>query len=146
MVNLLTYIVVILALITALRVIRVMELVRDLRGEEEHITTQDNLFNGRMAVIFMVVCFVGMIFFTIDAKKYLLPIAASKHGVLTDNYLYLNFALISVVFFITQFLLFWYCYKYRHKTSEKAYFYPVYHKLEFVWTVIAAIDLMVLIV
>ena len=92
-----------------------MELVRDLRGEEEEITSKDNLFNGRMSVIFMIVCFLGMIFFTIDAKKYLLPVAASKHGVLTDNYLYLNFALISVVFFITQFLLFWYCYKYRHK-------------------------------
>ena len=146
MLNLLTLVVVVLALITIWRLIRVMELVRDLRGEEEHITSKDNLFNGRMAVIFMVVCFVGMIFFTIDAKKYLLPVSASKHGVLTDNYLYLNFALISVVFFITQFLLFWYCYKYRHKEGEKAFFYPVNHRLEFIWTVIPAIVLMGLIV
>jgi cytochrome c oxidase subunit 2 len=124
-----------------------MELVRDLRGEEEeHITRQDNNYNGKLSVIFMIVCFIGMIYFTIDAKKYLLPIAASKHGVLTDNYLYLNFALIAVVFFITQFLLFWYCWKYRHKKGEMAYFYPVDHKLEFIWTVIPSIVLMGLIV
>ena len=146
MINLLMYVVVVLAAFTIWRLIRVMELVRDLRGEEDHITHQDNLFNGRMAVIFMVVCFVGMIYFTIDAKKYLLPISASKHGVLTDNFLYLNFGLISIVFFITQFLLFWYCYKYRHKSGEKAFFYPVNHKLEFIWTVIPAIVLMGLIV
>jgi cytochrome c oxidase subunit 2 len=146
MINLLTLIVIILAAITIWRLIRVMELVRDLRDEEEAINDQDNLFNGRMAVIFMVVCFLGMILFTIDAKKYLLPVSASKHGVLTDNYLYINFALIIVVFFITQFLLFWYAYKYRHKKGEKAYYYPVDHKLEFIWTVIPSIVLLGLIV
>jgi cytochrome c oxidase subunit II len=99
-----------------------------------------------MAIVFMVVCFLGMIFFTIDAKKYLLPIAASKHGVLTDSYLYINFGLISVVFFITQFLLFYYTFKYRHKKGEKAYYYPVDHKLEFIWTVIPAVVLLGLIV
>jgi cytochrome c oxidase subunit II len=146
MINLLTYVVIALALLTLWRLIRVMELVRDLRGEEEHITDQDNLFNGRMAIIFMVVCFLGMIFFTIDAKKYLLPVSASKHGALTDSYLYMNFALISVVFFITQFLLFYYVFKYRYKEGKKAFFYPVDHKLEFIWTVIPSIVLMGLIV
>lgn len=146
MITLLTYIVIVLAVLTVWRLIRVMELVRDLRGDEEHITTKDNLYNGRLSVIFMIACFIGMIFFTIDAKKYLLPVAASKNGVLTDNFLYLNFALITVVFFITQFLLFWYCYKYRYKEGTKAFFYPVNHRLEFIWTVIPAIVLMGLIV
>jgi cytochrome c oxidase subunit 2 len=146
MINLLTYLVVILGAITLWRLIRVMELVRDLRGDEEPITDRDNLYNGRLAIIFMVVCFVGMILFTIDAKKYLLPVAASKHGALTDSYLNLNFALIIVVFFITQFLLFWYTFKYRYREGEKAYFYPDNHKLEFIWTVIPAVVLMGLIV
>jgi len=146
MLNLLTLIVIVLAVVTIWRLIRVMELVRDLRDEDEHITSKDNLLHGRLSVAFMIVCFLGMIFFTIDAKKYLLPVAASKHGVLTDSYLYWNFALIAVVFFITQFLLFWYCFKYRHKEGQKAFFYPVDHKLEFIWTVIPAIVLMALIV
>lgn len=146
MITLLTYIVIVLGLLTAWRLMRVMELVRDLRGEEEVITQKDNLFNGRMSIIFMVTCFIGMIYFTIDAKKYLLPISASKHGLLTDSYLFTNFALISVVFFICQFLLFYYLYKYRHKKGEKAYFYPDDHKLELIWTVIPAIVLIGLIV
>jgi cytochrome c oxidase subunit 2 len=147
MINLLIIIVILMAALTVWRLIRVMELVRDLRGDEDdHITAKDNNFNGKMSIAFMVVCFVGMIAFTIDAKKYLLPTAASKHGVLTDNYLYMNFALIAVVFFITQFLLFWFAWKYRHKKGEMAYYYPVDHKLEFIWTVIPSIVLMGLIV
>src|SRR5436189_520182 len=104
MITLLTYVVIFLGLLTAWRLIRVMEHVRDLRGEEDYITKKDNHFNGLMFMIFMVVGFGGMIYFTLDARKYLLPVAASKHGVLTDNYLYINFAIIIVVFFITQFL------------------------------------------
>ncbi|MBL0104214.1 MAG: cytochrome c oxidase subunit II [Bacteroidetes bacterium] len=146
MINLLTLIVVILALVAGWRLIRVLELVRDLRDEQEIITDQDNRFNGRAFMWFMILGFAGMIYFTIDAKKYLLPVAASKHGVLTDNYLYQNFALIIIVFFITQFLLFYYSWKYSHKKGQRAYFYPVDHKLEFWWTVIPAVVLMSLIV
>lgn len=146
MVTLLTYLVIGIGLLTAWRLMRVLELVRDLRGEEEPITQKDNLFNGRMFIAFMIIGFAGMIYFTIDAKKYLLPISASKHGVLTDSYLYLNFALISVVFFITQYLLFYYCFKYRHKKGHKAYFYPDNHKLELIWTVVPAVVLIGLIV
>lgn len=146
MINLLTYVVIALALITVWRVIRVLELVRELRGDEEYVTDSDNRFNGRMFILFMIVGFAGMIYFTLDAKKYLLPVAASKHGVLTDEYLYINFALIAVVFFITQFLLFYYAWKYQYKKGQKALFYPVNHKLEFIWTVIPAVVLMGLIV
>ena len=68
MVTLLTYLVIGIGLLTAWRLMRVLELVRDLRGEEEHITQKDNLFNGRMFIAFMIIGFAGMIYFTIDAK------------------------------------------------------------------------------
>lgn len=147
MINLLTLLTIALALITGWRLMRVLELVRDLRGDEEDvINEQDNKMNGRGAIAFLILGFAGMIYFTIDAKKYLLPVAASKHGVLTDAYLYQNFMLIIVVFFITQFLLFYYAWKYQHKKGEKALFQPDNHKLEFWWTVIPAVVLMGLIV
>lgn len=146
MIKLLTLLVIAFAAVTIWRLMRVLELVRDLRGEDEHITPQDNRRNANMFLGFMIVLFAGMIYFTIDAKKYLLPVAASKHGVLTDNYLYINFAIIIVVFFITQILLFYFAWKYRHREGEKAFFYPVDHKLEFVWTVVPAVVLMGLIV
>ena len=147
MINLLTLLTIVLALITGWRLMRVLELVRDLRGDEEDVITEaDNKFNGRAFLVFLVLGFAGMIYFTIDAKKYLLPVAASKHGVLTDAFLYQNFLMIIVVFFITQFLLFYYAWKYQHKKGQKALFYPDNHKLEFWWTVIPAIVLMGLIV
>jgi cytochrome c oxidase subunit 2 len=146
--TLLVWIVVILAVITVVRAIRILELVNELGGEghEDEITEKDNNFNGKLLLWFLVVGLGGMIYFTIDAKKYLLPIAASKHGVLTDAYLYQNFALIGVVFIITQILLFGYGYKYRHRKNNKAYFYPDNHRLEFWWTVIPGIVLIGLIV
>src|SRR6185436_9252626 len=104
MIKLLIWIVVLLAVIAVVRAIRILELVNELGGDghEDEITDKDNTFNGKLLVWFLIVGLGGMVYFTIDAKKYLLPIAASEHGVLTDNYLYWNFALIIVVFFITQ--------------------------------------------
>jgi cytochrome c oxidase subunit 2 len=146
MVKLLVLVVVILALLTVWRIIRVLELVRDLRGEEDYMSDSDSKRNGMFFLLFMVVGFAGMIYFTWDAKKYLLPVAASEHGVLTDSYLNTNFALIIAVFFITQILLFTFAYRYRHKKGEKAYFYPDNHKLELIWTAVPAVVLMGLIV
>jgi len=144
--KLLILIVVILGLLTVWRIIRVLELVRELRGEEEYMTDADSKRNGIYFILFMVVGFAGMIYFTLDAKKYLLPVAASVHGALTDSYLNTNFALIIVVFFITQILLFGFAYRYRHRKGDKAYFYPDNHKLELIWTAVPAVVLMGLIV
>src|ERR1041385_6697180 len=102
MLTLLIWIVVILAVITIVRAIRILELVDILgdRHEEDEITESDNKMQANLLLAFLFVGLGGMTYFTLDAKKYLLPIAASKHGVLTDNYLYINFAIIIVVFFI----------------------------------------------
>lgn len=103
MIKLLTLIVIALAAVTIWRLMRVLELVRDLRGEDEQITDKDNRVNGRLMLWFLALGMIGMVWFTIDAKKYLLPVAASKHGALTDDYLYINFALIIVVFLSHRF-------------------------------------------
>ena len=139
--SLLTWIVVILAAITIVRVVRILELVGTLSGDKEEITDSDNKFNGWMMIGFLVVGLAGMVYFTLDAKKYLLPVSASKHGVITDNLLNINFLLIAVIFVITQILLFGFAYKYKYKKGEKAYFYPVNHTLEFIWTIIPTIVL-----
>ncbi len=144
--SLLVWIVVILAIITIVRVVRILELVGVLSGDKEDVTDSDNKFNAWMMMVFLFVGLAGMTYFTIDAKKYLLPVAASKHGVVTDQLLNINFLLIIVIFIITQILLFGFAYKYKYKKGEKAYFYPVNHTLEFVWTIIPTIVLGALIV
>jgi cytochrome c oxidase subunit 2 len=141
MVSLLTWIVIILSIIAIVRVVRILELVGTLSGEREEVTDRDNKFNGWMMLVFLFVGLGGMVYFTLDAKKYLLPIAASRHGVVTDHLLNINFLIIIVVFFITQILLFGFAYKYKHKKGEMAFFYPINHTLEFVWTIIPTIVL-----
>ena len=58
MINLLTLLTIVLALITAWRLMRVLELVRDLQDEDEHITEKDNKFNG-MAFLLSVIIFLN---------------------------------------------------------------------------------------
>jgi len=139
--SLLTWIVVALAIIAIVRVVRIMELVGVLSGDKEEITDGDNKFNGWMMIIFLFVGLAGMVYFTIDAKKYLLPVAASRQGVITDKLLDINFLIIIFVFFITQILLFYFAFRYKYKKGEMAYFYPINHTLEFVWTIIPTIVL-----
>jgi cytochrome c oxidase subunit 2 len=146
MTTLLVWIVIILAIITIVRVVRILELVGVLSGDKEEITDRDNKFNAWMMMVFLFVGLGGMIYFTLDAKKYLLPVSASKHGVVTDHLLNINFLIIVIVFFITQILLFVFAFKYKHKKGEKAYFYPINHTLEFVWTIIPTIVLGALII
>lgn len=92
-------------------------------------------------MIFLVLGVGAMVYFTLDAKKYLLPPSASKHGIITDKLLDVNWVLLIVVFLITQTLLFYYAFRYNHKKESKALFYPINHTLELVWTIIPTIVL-----
>lgn len=142
MINLLIFIVVVLAVIAIMRVVRVVELANELSGEDVNdITRKDNQFNGIMMMAFLILGIGAMVYFTLDAKKYLLPISASKHGVVTDQLLDVNWILLIFVFLITQFLLFYYSFRYNHRKENKAHFYPDNHRLEFIWTIIPTIVL-----
>ena len=146
MVNLLTLIVVILAVITIVRLVRVLELVNSLNDEKEEINEADNKFNAWMMLIFGVVGLFLAAYCTIALKDFLLPVSATKHGVITDNLLDINFYIIGIVFFITNFLLFYFGFRYRHRKTTRAYFYPINHTLEFIWTIIPTIVLGALII
>ncbi len=71
---------------------------------------------------------------------------ASAHGPEYDNMFMITVIITGIVFVITQFLLFWYAYKYKHSTKRKALFYPDNHKIELLWTIIPAIVLTILVV
>ena len=76
MIKLLTLIVIALAAVTIWRLMRVLELVRDLRNEDEQITDKDNRVNGRLMLWFLVLGMGGMTYFTIEKNiscRLLLP-------------------------------------------------------------------------
>jgi cytochrome c oxidase subunit 2 len=71
---------------------------------------------------------------------------ASLQGVETDWLLNVNFVIIIAVFFITNFLLFYFSYKYVRKPGVKATYYSHNNKLELIWTIVPAVVLAVIII
>jgi len=60
--------------------------------------------------------------------------------------LFVTLIITGIVFVITQFLLFWFAYKYQEDTNRKVFFFAHSTKLELIWTAIPAIALTVLVV
>jgi cytochrome c oxidase subunit 2 len=72
--------------------------------------------------------------------------AASIQGEKVDEMIWVTLAITGVVFIITQFLLFWFAYKYQENDNRKVFFFAHSTKLELIWTAIPAITLTVLVV
>jgi cytochrome c oxidase subunit 2 len=82
-----------------------------------------------------------MIFSFAKYSSLLLPESASLEGEKYDTLYLITMVLILVVQAITQFLLFYFAFKYRGIKGRKALFYADSHKLETIWTVVPAIVL-----
>lgn len=145
--TLLISIAVILGVLVLSRLATVVQLVTTLAGdEEEKEMIKDNKLNAILMLAFMVVGLSVVVYMTIRYMPYMLPEAASVHGVETDMLLNWNFLVIGIVFFITQIALFWFVFRYRYRKNERAYFYAHNNRLEFIWTIIPTIVLSALIV
>ena len=143
MMNLLIALVALLAVITIARIVRILELVAEISGEDTDtpITPKDNKLNARLLLWFMILGLAAMVYMTIRYSKFMLPVSASEHGVQVDTLFDVNILIISVVFFLTQIMLFWFAFRYQHKKERKPLFYPENNKLEFIWTIIPTIVL-----
>lgn len=140
-------VVIVLGVLAIAQLIRLYEHSSKLRNRrEEDIPNRDNKLNALMMLLFMILLFGGFIWLMCKYGYTGRGEAASEHGVLTDQLLSLNFWIIISVFFITNFLLFYFAFKYVRKPGVKAYFYPHNNKLELIWTVVPAIVLAVIII
>lgn len=144
--QLLIYIILILAAAAFWQLVRVVELSAKLKGTDPNkVTERDNRMNGRLM---LTVYFLLMAFFIWQFSAYgdkMLPPAASEHGTQTDWLLNFNFIIIIVVFAITNFLLFFMAFKYYGRAGQKATYYPHNNKLEMLWTGVPAIVLFIII-
>lgn len=141
-----TLLVIGLIIYVLVRLMNIVQLTTELTGQdEEEVDIRDNRTNGLLLIAFMVVGLVLVVYMTLRYSKFMLPVAASEHGVETDRLLWWNFGVIGIVFFITQIALFYFANKYRHSHQKRAYFYPENHKLEIIWTVVPTIVLAALI-
>lgn len=145
--KLVTLVVIVLGALAVAQLIRLYEHSSKLRNRrEEDIPNRDNKLNANLMLAFMFIFFGGFIWLMCKYGYTGRGIAASEHGGTYDWLLNINFILIIVVFFLTNFLLFSFAYRYVRKPGVKAYFYPHNNKLELIWTVVPAIVLAFIII
>ncbi len=145
--RLIILLVIVLGAIAIAQLVRVYELSSKLRKTGEHeISSRDNHFNAKMMFGFVIALFASVIYLFTTYGWTGRGEAASVGGVEMDWLLKLNFAIIIAVFFFTNFLLFYFTYKYVKKPGVPAYYYPHNNKLELLWTVVPAVVLAVIII
>lgn len=145
--NLLVLLAIVLLIIAGHQLLRIIELSRGLKKTKEwQITDTDNNMMGKALIVFMVAFF---IFFFWQVERWMdrsLPPAASEHGVKIDALWDANMYLITFVFLVTNYFLFWFAYKYRGNSKNKAVYYTHNNKLEMLWTVVPAVALAFIII
>ncbi|MGV6844892.1 MAG: cytochrome c oxidase subunit II [Lutibacter sp.] len=104
-------------------------------------TEKDNNTQGILFAIFGVLFYAFMIFCFAKYSVVLLPKSASIEGEDYDSLFLVTMVLILLVQAITQFLLFFFSFKYRGIKGRKALFYADSSKLEAIWTIIPAVVL-----
>jgi cytochrome c oxidase subunit 2 len=135
-----------LAFLVTFQIAKASEYVSVLKGEEKSFR-QGNRVNAFLFILFLVLGLAGAwwcneLFFH---KTLLAQPAASDHGEKIDFMLWITIAVTSVVFFLTQILLFWFAYKYQYSEKREVYYFPHNNKLELLWTVVPAIFLTILV-
>ena len=115
------------------------------RDESQIASDKDNDMQGKLMFLFLAFIYVVTIYSFASYTKVLLPESASEHGYTYDTLLWISFALILFVQTVTQALLHYFAYKYRGINGRKASFITHNNKLEFIWTIIPAIVLFILI-
>lgn len=147
MVKLFILLVIVLGAIAIAQVVRSYEISSKLNGRrEEEIPNRDNKLNANLLLVFMLALFVSFIWLMVKYGWTGRGEAATQMGRDTDWLLNLNFVIIIAVFFLTNFLLFFFAWKYVRKPGVKAYWFPHDNRLELAWTVTPAIVLAIIII
>jgi cytochrome c oxidase subunit 2 len=135
-----------LGFLITFQIAKASEYVSVMRGEEKS-KGQSNRINGFLLLAFLVLGMLGVYYCNerLGGKILKLGSAASDHGVDVDNMMLITIIITGIVFVITQFLLFWFAYKYQASEKRKAFYFPHNNKLEVIWTVIPAIVLTVMV-
>jgi len=118
-----------------------------LTKKEQIVTEKENNINGWLMLGLGVFIYSLMLISMYKYKIVLLPkLSASLEGEHIDRLFIITMTLIFVVQFITQFLIYFFTFKYRGIKGRKATFYADSHTLEMWWTVTPTVVLSALII
>ncbi len=145
--KLLVLLAIVLLIIAGHQLLRIIELSRGLKKTKEwQVTDADNNMMGKGMITFAILFF---LFFFWQINSWMdntLPSAASEHGEKYDLLWDANIYLVSFIFLVTNFFLFYFAFKYRGSKNSKAVYYSHNNKLEMLWTVIPAVALAFIII
>mgnify|MGYP001373735886 FL=1 len=128
------------------KILQAKQLVDELKDQDsDYITRAEIKTNALGLLVYMIAMFALLVAQMVAWSKYMLPSSASVHGEEIDTLFDVTNILILSVFFITQFLLFWFGYKYYFRKGRKAYWFPHNNSLEMAWTIVPAAVLILLI-
>ncbi|TNE27530.1 MAG: cytochrome c oxidase subunit II [Bacteroidetes bacterium] len=146
MVGIITALVIVLAIIALTQVVKVYETSSALEENRSNdVSHKDNNTQGRLFLAFGILfmaSFVAMIWAWGDLT---LGTPGSEHGADYDFLWDLSMGTIILVFVLVQPILFYFAYKYRGVKGRTATYYEHNNTLEFIWTIIPAVALAVLI-
>ncbi len=109
-------------------------------------TVNQNNVNKWMMLIFFVVGIIAVAWeYKVHGDMILLGDSSSEHGEVYDSMFTITLVITTIVFVATQFLLFWFSFKYAEKPNHKALYYAHNNRLEVFWTIIPAIVLTLLV-
>ena len=140
--RILVVLIVALVIIALAQLTRLYQLNRKFNNrKEEEISDSENRGNAYLMLLSLFAYFGFVIWQIIHWGPYLLPEAASEHGVEIDKLFAFNWALLFFVFFAVHTLLFIFSFKYYYRKGTRAYWFPHDNKLEFIWTIVPSVTL-----
>ncbi len=129
-----------------LLIFRLHTLVNVMKESDKKAGGGFNKGNAFLFMVFLIGSFGLLFWYSVkNFHLYQLPIA-SEHGVTTDRLFWITMWITGIVFIITQVLLFYFSFKYRHDENRRALFFPDNNRLELLWTIVPAIVLTILVV
>lgn len=140
---------VILAFIVVYQIASTNDITTDLRNPGVEGPAGNEKTNKLMAWLMGAVFILGMLgiwYCDYYMRPMMLPVSASEQGVRIDWESNLTLGILALAFFITQFLLFYFVFRFWGKTSRTAHYYPHNNRMEIMWTTIPAMVLALLII
>jgi cytochrome c oxidase subunit 2 len=126
-------------------IFRLQTLVGVLKQTDKKVGSGLNRTNAILMMVFLVVSLIVLTWYSVARfDEYALPVA-SEHGVTIDRLFWVTMGITGFVFLITQFLLFWFPYRYQYREDQKALYFPENNKLELIWTIVPAVTLAALV-
>ena len=115
-----------------------------IRGEEKVRSQANRVIAFLLLLMFPLGCW-GIWYCNTLFKDSLLPPPACPTGNEYEFMFKATLTATGIVFFITQFILFWFCYKYQSTDKRTSFFLAHNNKLELLWTTVPAIVMAVLV-